>query len=74
MRYIHSRYTLPLVIATSITENGFGIEHEASLPMSEAIHDQARQTYFTGYVKELFEAVRDENIDIRGYMAWSLLE
>jgi beta-glucosidase/6-phospho-beta-glucosidase/beta-galactosidase len=33
-----------------------------------------RQDYYSGYLKEMFEAVRDDGIDIRGFMVWSLLE
>jgi beta-glucosidase/6-phospho-beta-glucosidase/beta-galactosidase len=36
--------------------------------------DDLRQKYFGEYLKELVEAVRDNGVDIGGYMAWSLLE
>lgn len=74
MRYIYSHYTRPLNLPIYITENGFAVEGEASLPIDQAIKDPARQAYFAGYLKEMIEAVRDEKINIGGYMAWSLLE
>jgi len=33
-----------------------------------------RQKYFGEYLKELVESVRDDHVNIGGYMAWSLLE
>ena len=57
-----------------ITECGFTPENEANMTFDERIHDTQRQDYFAGYIKELCEAVRDDGIDFRGFLAWSLLE
>jgi beta-glucosidase len=73
-RYIHSRYTKPHNIPIYITECGFTPEGEAQMRLEERIHDTQRQDYYAGYLKEMLEAVRDDGIDVRGFMAWSLME
>jgi len=50
------------------------VEDESKLPLAEQRDDDLRQKYFGEYLKELVEAVRDDNVNIGGYMAWSLLE
>jgi beta-glucosidase len=50
------------------------VENEDLLTREEAINDVQRQTYYAGYLRQLFEASRDDGINIGGYMAWSLLE
>lgn len=57
-----------------ITECGFNTENENQLSYEDRLHDTQRQDYFAGYLKELCEAVRDDGIDLRGFLAWSLLE
>jgi beta-glucosidase len=57
-----------------VTENGFPVENEASFTREEAINDVQRQTYYAGYLREFFEASKDDGIKIGGYFAWSLLE
>nr|XP_019049571.1 hypothetical protein I302_03360 [Kwoniella bestiolae CBS 10118]OCF28501.1 hypothetical protein I302_03360 [Kwoniella bestiolae CBS 10118] len=74
LRYIHDRYTGPASIPIFITECGFSIDGEADMTFEERIHDTQRQDYFAGYLKELLEAVRDDKIDCRGFMAWSLMD
>jgi len=57
-----------------ITESGFAIDGEDDLSLEEQIKDEQRKHYYAGYLKEMFEAIRDDGIEIGGYMAWSLLE
>lgn len=44
------------------------------MTFEERLRDVTRQDYYSGYLKELVEAVRDDGIDVQGFMAWSLLE
>jgi beta-glucosidase len=74
MKYITERFTGPAGIPIMITECGFTPENEAEWSLEERIDDMQRQDYYSGYLKEMFEAVRDDGIDIRGFMVWSLLE
>jgi beta-glucosidase len=73
-RYIHERYTKPYGIPIWITECGFTPENEHLMSFEERIHDTQREDYYSGYLKELCEAVRDDGIDVSGFMAWSLME
>lgn len=74
LQYIADRYTRSANIPIYITENGFPVEGEGDLSREEAIKDVQRQAYYAGYLRQLFEASRDDGINIGGYMAWSLLE
>ncbi|RSH90093.1 hypothetical protein EHS25_001426 [Saitozyma podzolica] len=74
LRYIHARYTGPLGLAIYVTENGFPVEGEGKLSIDEAVNDTLRQTYYAGYVEQLLRAVKEDGIDMGGYMAWSLLD
>jgi beta-glucosidase len=44
------------------------------MTIDQIVNDVERQTFYTGYIRELAQAVRDEGINIGAYMAWSLLE
>lgn len=74
MRYIHERYTKPYNVPIWITECGFTPENEHLMSFEERIHDTQREDYYSGYIKELIEAVRDDGIECSGFMAWSLME
>jgi beta-glucosidase len=74
INYINTRYAAPNNLSIWITENGFPVEGEAALSLEQQRNDDLRQKYFGEYLKELVEAVRDDGVDIGGYMAWSLLE
>jgi beta-glucosidase len=74
INYINDKYAKPSNIPIWITENGFPVEDESKLPLARQREDDLRQKYFGEYLKELVEAVRDDKVNIGGYMAWSLLE
>ena len=74
INYINDKYAKPSNIPIWITENGFPVEDESKLPLGQQREDDLRQKYFGEYLKELVEAVRDDKVNIGGYMAWSLLE
>ncbi|EFX00728.1 beta-galactosidase [Grosmannia clavigera kw1407] len=69
--WISRRYGRPRVY---VTENGTSIKGENSLPTAEVTDDVFRVRYFDEYVHAMAEAVRDDGVDVRGYMAWSLLD
>lgn len=39
----------------------------------EILDDEFRANYFRGYIAALADAVKD-GVDVRGYMAWSLMD
>ena len=73
-RYIDARYTKPYNIPIYITECGFTPEGEAEWSLEKRIDDVERQDYYAGYSKEMIEAVRDDGINLNGFMAWALME
>ncbi|KAK8870129.1 hypothetical protein IAR55_000699 [Kwoniella newhampshirensis] len=73
LRHVHERYTGPTGHAIYITENGFPTDGEHHRRFPDLLHDTERQNFFDAYLHELSEAVEKDGINIRGYMAWSLL-
>lgn len=71
LKWISDRYDRPPIY---VTENGTSIKGENDLPVEQILQDDFRADYFRGYVNALAEAYTLDNVDVRGYMAWSLLE
>ena len=59
---------------TSITENGFAVKDENTMPLEQALADHDRVQYFKGNTAAILAAVREDGVDIRSYFAWSLLD
>jgi beta-glucosidase len=68
LREFHARYGLPLYV----TENGAGYEDEVVAP-SGRVEDTERLLYLQGHLEMCHRAIA-EGIDLRGYMAWSLMD
>ena len=58
----------------SVTENGFPAKGETDKPVEEAIHDEDRVRYYSGYTQAMLEAINIDGVDVRSYFAWSLLD
>jgi len=68
LKQFHERYGLPLYV----TENGAGYENE--VPGADGIvHDDRRMRYLQSHLEMCHRAI-SEGVDLRGYMAWSLLD
>ncbi len=65
---INSEYRLPPIY---ITENGSAFKDEIS--PDGKVHDSRRLEYFKQHLIQLRLAMQD-GVDVRGYMAWSLLD
>ena len=70
LNWISNRYGRPTIY---VTENGTSLKGENDLPREEILDDEFRAQYFRDYIDALAKAVQD-GVDIRGYMAWSLLD
>lgn len=70
LNYIWKRYKLPIYV----TENGFAVKNEDSLPIEEAIKDHDRVEYFRGATDSLYKAIFEDGVDIRSYFPWSFLD
>lgn len=71
MKWISDRYGRPIIY---VTENGTSLKGENDLTKDEILEDDFRVKYFQDYVNAMAEAYALDDVDVRGYMAWSLLE
>jgi beta-glucosidase len=71
LNWISDRYGRPTIY---ITENGTSIKGENDLPVDQILQDDFRAQFFTNYIQAVADARSVDNVDVRGYMAWSLLE
>ncbi|KAG7097678.1 Beta-glucosidase 1B [Marasmius oreades] len=70
LNYIWKTYKKPIYV----TENGFSVKGEANEKPEEAVNDTGRVDYFCGYTNALLRAVNEDGVDVRSYLAWSLLD
>lgn len=71
LKWISDRYDHPTIY---VTENGTSVLKENDKSKEEILDDEFRVQYFAGYVKAMAEAVAQDGVDCRGYMAWSLMD
>lgn len=71
MKWISDRYGRPIIY---VTENGTSLKGENDKTRDEIEEDDFRVKYFQDYVNAMAEAYTFDDVDVRGYMAWSLLE
>ena len=71
IKWISDRYGRPIIY---VTETGTSLKGENDLSVEEIKEDTFRAKYFEGYINAIADAVTFDNVDCRGYMAWSLLE
>jgi beta-glucosidase len=69
--WISKRYGNPKIYCT---ENGTSVKGENDLPREQILDDEFRAEYFRGYIDALAKAVSEDGVDVRGYMAWSLMD
>jgi len=70
LNYIYKKYQMPIYV----TENGFAVMNETSMPIEQAVNDTDRIEYFRGNCEALLAAIIEDGVDIRSYFAWSLLD
>ncbi|XP_045170848.2 lactase/phlorizin hydrolase-like [Mercenaria mercenaria] len=63
LRWVRDRYNNPPVY---VTENGVGDTGD--------LHDEARIHYYKSYTNEMLKAIILDNCNVKGYMAWSLMD
>ena len=71
LKWISDRNGKPKIL---VTENGTSVKGENDLGKEEILEDEFRVEYFRGYVKAMAEAHKEDGVDVRAYMAWSLME
>lgn len=60
-----------LITTLSVTENGFPAKGETDKPVEEAIHDEDRVRYYSGYTQAMLEAINLDGVNVKSYFAWS---
>jgi len=71
LKWISDRNGKPIIY---VTENGTSLKGENDMTKEQILEDDFRVEYFRGYVKAMAEAVAEDGVDCRGYMAWSLMD
>ena len=54
LNYVSERYARPIIM---VTENGMARDGESSMPMDEAIHDEARRDWYDAYLRSMVASV-----------------
>jgi len=70
LNYLYKRYKMPIYV----TENGFAVKNENSMPVEQALQDWDRIEYFKGACEALHAAVFEDGVDVRSYFPWSFLD
>jgi len=71
LKWLSERYGYPNIY---VTENGTSLKGENDLPLDQLLDDEFRAEYFRTYVGAMAEAVDKDGVNVKGYMAWSLLD
>ena len=71
LNWLSKRYGYPKIY---VTENGTSIKGENDMPLDKIVEDDFRVNYFDGYVKAMAKASEEDGVDVRGYLAWSLMD
>lgn len=71
IKWLSDRYGGPTFY---VTENGTSLKGESQLPLEELLNDEFRCKYFRDYIAALADAHTLDDVDVRGYSAWSLME
>ncbi|KAI1769602.1 glycoside hydrolase family 1 protein [Hypoxylon sp. FL1150] len=71
LNWLSKRYGYPAIY---VTENGTSILGENDLKEPEILNDEFRYKYFHDYVNAMAKAVSEDGCNVKGYMAWSLMD
>ncbi|RPB04385.1 beta-glucosidase [Choiromyces venosus 120613-1] len=69
--WLSKRYGSPIIY---VTENGTSLKGENDLPLEKVLDDEFRAEYFRTYIHAMTRARVESGVDVRGYLAWSLLD
>jgi len=66
LNWVKEQYNDPDII---ITENGFSESGD-----SNELNDYWRKEYYVGYINEVLKAIQLDDVKVKGYTAWSLMD
>ena len=69
--WLSKRYNFPKIY---VTENGTSIKGENDLPVEKLLQDDFRCKYYQDYILALTDAVTQDGVNVKMYLAWSLME
>ncbi|KUI65446.1 Beta-glucosidase 1B [Cytospora mali] len=71
MVWLSKRYGYPKIY---VTENGTSLKGENDMNLEQIVEDDFRVEYFDGYVKAMALASKEDGVNVKGYLAWSLMD
>lgn len=71
LNWINKTYNGPDIY---ILENGTSLKDEDDLPVEKILQDDFRCDFYRDHIHEVVKAWEEDGINIKGYMAWSLME
>ncbi|XP_028785597.1 beta-glucosidase 40 isoform X1 [Neltuma alba] len=71
MNYIKQKYGNPPVF---ITENGMDDPNRPFTSIKDALKDEKRIRYHSGYLSSLQASIAEDGCNVKGYFVWSLLD
>ncbi|GLI73195.1 hypothetical protein PoHVEF18_001408 [Penicillium ochrochloron] len=71
LNWLSDRYGQPKIY---VTENGTSVKGENDLPLEQALKDDFRVQYFEDYIGAMAEAYTYDKVNVRAYMAWSMMD
>jgi beta-glucosidase len=72
LNWVYKRYGVPIYV----TEQGCTIPQSPQPEDSTeaGLNDEYRVEYYTKYLERMARAVKEDGVDVRSYLAWSLLD
>lgn len=71
LKWLSERYGYPKIY---VTENGTSVLGENDMPLEQLLDDEFRVQYFRDYIGAMADAYTLDGVNVRAYMAWSLME
>lgn len=71
LKWLSDRYGYPKIY---VTENGTSVLGENDMPLEQLLEDEFRVQYFRDYIGAMADAYTLDGVNVRAYMAWSLME
>ena len=71
LKWLSERYGYPKIY---VTENGTSVLGENDMPLEQLLEDEFRVQYFQDYIGAMADAYTLDGVNVRAYMAWSLME
>ncbi|RMY16182.1 hypothetical protein D0868_00476 [Hortaea werneckii] len=70
LNWIWNTYKAPIIVS----EFGFPVNGETSLPLQEARYDSPRSEYYLSYMQAMLQAIWEDNVHVLGAFAWSFAD